>query len=142
LWPCNENYISLLKETKTVVLTEGVFDTIGCFLAGLNAMTTFGKHVTDKQLKLLKEAGIETVVLGWDDDAVREVVKTVDDLTTSGFNTKILSLGLSHEGEKVDLGDAVKDRTLLPSVTEAYNNAIDVHSSSYWEWRLRKELDE
>lgn len=138
LWPFDTEYVSLLK-TRRVVLVEGVFDALGCMAAGVVACCTFGKHVTPKQLKLLKDHGIVNVMLGWDAGTHKDIVRAVDDMTP-GFDVKILSLDVSQDDGKVDLGDALTNPALYEAIYKAVDNAIDAHSSDYWTWRLAQEL--
>lgn len=51
---------------RSVWLTEGVFDAIHCFPY---AVATFGKHISDYQMLLLRLHHIDTVYLLWDHDA-------------------------------------------------------------------------
>lgn len=139
LWPCNEAYLHRLREQGSVVLTEGVFDAIGCMLAGIDAVACFGKNLTAPQQKILQDCGVETVYLGFDCGTYRDVVKAVDSLNPA-FNVKIMELQVSQQGGKVDMGDAVLDRNLLPVIWEAYCTAIEAPGSDYFAWRLAKEL--
>jgi hypothetical protein len=54
---------------RPVWITEGVFDAIHCSPL---AVATFGKHITDSQVRLLRKLGPSYVVLLWDWDAWHE----------------------------------------------------------------------
>jgi hypothetical protein len=139
IWPCSSNYIESLKEKGSTVLVEGVFDALGCISAGVAAQCTFGKNITNKQLKLLVSQGIKTVYLGWDPGTYQDIVKAVDMLSPM-FDVKILNIEPVGDSDKTDPGDVLTDRSLIPWITDAYENAMDAHSPAYNKWRLTKEF--
>lgn len=82
------NYDAVVEgETDTVVLVEGVFDAIA-LTRKLNlydnhsvaVVATFGKKISDVQIYKLQSKGVETVVIGYDGDAVAAIKKTVAQL--------------------------------------------------------------
>ena len=67
------------KRRRFTILVEGVFDAIHLAPLGL---ALFGTHISEKQINLLREAGIKRVVLCWDNDTkkrARENVKAALD---------------------------------------------------------------
>ncbi len=58
--------IHFLRQTHSVWLTEGVFDSIHCFPY---ACATFGKKISDAQITVLRLCGIQRVFLLWDAEA-------------------------------------------------------------------------
>lgn len=80
------NYDAIIEdETDTVILVEGVFDAIA-LTRKLNlydnhriaVVATFGKKISDVQIYKLQSKGVETVVIGYDGDAVEAIKKTAD----------------------------------------------------------------
>jgi DNA primase len=74
-------------ETGTVILTEGVFDTIALTRKlelydnpHVAAIATFGKKISDVQIYKLQCKGVGTVVVGYDGDAVTAVKQTAERL--------------------------------------------------------------
>lgn len=64
------NLDSIRKERRRLVwLVEGVFDAYHVRPYGC---ATFGKHITNKQIDLLRESGIRKVVILWDWDAAHD----------------------------------------------------------------------
>lgn len=70
------NYDAVISyKTDTVVLCEGVFDVIG-LTRGLDlydneriqAVATFGKKISQEQMYLLQKKGVNTIVIGYDND--------------------------------------------------------------------------
>lgn len=70
------NFDSIVEgETDTVILCEGVFDVIGLVhkmdlydYKRIVPVATFGKKISDCQIMKLQRKGIETVVIGYDND--------------------------------------------------------------------------
>jgi hypothetical protein len=62
----NIHNISQRDKQRPVWITEGVFDAMHCSPL---AVATFGKHITDSQVRLLRKLGPSYVVLLWDWDA-------------------------------------------------------------------------
>lgn len=74
-------------ETDTVIIVEGVFDVIA-LTRKLNlydnhtiaAVATFGKKISDIQIYKLQNKGVNTVVIGYDGDAVEAIKRTGEQL--------------------------------------------------------------
>lgn len=82
------NYDAVIGgETDTVVIVEGVFDVIA-LTRKLNlydnhraaVVATFGKKISDTQIWKLQNKGVQTVVIGYDGDAVSAIKKTGEQL--------------------------------------------------------------
>lgn len=74
-------------KTDTVILTEGIFDTIALTRKlelydnpHIAVVATFGKKISDVQIFKLQSKGIRTVVIGYDGDAVETVKRTAERL--------------------------------------------------------------
>lgn len=82
------NYDSIVAgETQTVILTEGIFDTIKLvkeFELYENPMivpvATFGKKISQAQMLLLQKKGVGQVVVAYDMDAKEAITKTMAQL--------------------------------------------------------------
>lgn len=83
------NYDSVIEdETDTVIIVEGVFDVIA-LTRKLNlydnkqiaVVATFGKKISDTQIYKLQVKGVNTVIIGYDGDAVAAIQKTGDTLS-------------------------------------------------------------
>ncbi|MGE4572731.1 MAG: toprim domain-containing protein [Candidatus Izemoplasmatales bacterium] len=68
----NINYIS--DESIYVVICEGVFDCLGWVKAGINAVATFGKSISQTQVQILLDKGISNLYLAWDKDAIMGMI--------------------------------------------------------------------
>lgn len=105
------NYDNVIEgETKTVLLTEGVFDTIAMvrkFELYENHLfvpvATFGKKISDIQIFKLQQKGVEKIVIGYDTDAHDATSKTAEKLQDY-FDTYILNLQ-TKEGKDLDEAD-------------------------------------
>ncbi len=137
LWPSNKPYWT----SDQVVLVEGVFDAIGGMVAGIPSFCTFGKKIGHKQIRFLKNNGVKTVVLGWDANAVRDMVSAAKVLSPS-FDVKVLQFGKDSGDEKIDIGDAISNIDLQESLKESFSKAIPVNSTSFYELQLLNKFGE
>lgn len=78
LFGCDE----ITERTSTVILVEGVFDKIAVDKVlhlwdgeEVKCVCTFGKKISDKQIKKLMLKGVTNVILLYDFDAVKEIKK-------------------------------------------------------------------
>ena len=60
-----------------VVITEGPIDAIH---VGLNAVCTWGKHITDNQINLLYSSGVSDIVLLWDGPSKTEPLGAIPEM--------------------------------------------------------------
>ena len=75
------NYDSVIEdETDTVIIVEGVFDVIALTRKlelydnhRVAVVATFGKKISDTQIYKLQEKGVETVIIGYDGDALESI---------------------------------------------------------------------
>lgn len=83
------NYDAVIEdETDTVILVEGIFDVIAITRKlelydnpHFVAVATFGKKVSQAQIYKLQVKGVQTVVLGFDGDAVSAIKQTATELS-------------------------------------------------------------
>lgn len=105
-------------ETETVIITEGVFDKISVDQKlrlwddnSVKCVTTFGKKISDVQIKKLLLKNVTNIIVSWDYDALKEIKE---------YGMKLLKyfdvfVGISTK-EK-DLGDCTAEE-----VIEVYQN--------------------
>ena len=82
------NYDAIIEdETDTVILVEGIFDVVALTRKldlydnpQIAVVATFGKKISQTQIYKLQIKGVETVVVGYDGDAVSAIKKTASDL--------------------------------------------------------------
>lgn len=74
-------------ETRTVILVEGIFDVIALTrklnlykATDIAVCATFGKQISDTKMLKLQERGVESVVIGYDGDAVEYVAGAAETL--------------------------------------------------------------
>lgn len=99
----NTNFASLLfgyddivpGVTNTVIITEGVFDTIACNKKlrlfddeTVRCVCTFGKKISDEQIYKLVNKRVQNVILSYDYDAIKEI-KTYGIQLLNYFNTAV-----------------------------------------------------
>lgn len=83
------NYDAVLPdETDMVIIVEGIFDVIALTRklelydnTRLAVVATFGKKISQTQIFKLQSKGVETVVIGYDGDAVEAIKKTASELS-------------------------------------------------------------
>lgn len=93
------NYDSIIGgETDTVIIVEGIFDVIALTRKmelydnrEIAVVATFGKKISHTQIYKLQSKGIETVVIGYDGDAVEAIKKTSGELNRY-FNVLIADI--------------------------------------------------
>ena len=83
---------STIRNTKTVVLVEGVFDVLALEQAGVkNALATFGVGLKPIQESILQKLGVQNVVFGYDDDeAARIATENTQKKYDLSYNFEIL----------------------------------------------------
>lgn len=90
------NYDSVIEdETSTVIIVEGVFDVIALTRKlelydnhQIAVVATFGKKISQAQIYKLQAKGVDTVVIGYDGDAV-EAINTAASQLNEYFETFI-----------------------------------------------------
>lgn len=105
-WKNSDNDFSLMlygldeitRYTKIAILTEGVTDKIAVDKKlelynqnSIKAVSTFGKKISEEQIRLLKYKGIEVVIITYDSDALYKVKEIAFELEVH-FKVKICVL--------------------------------------------------
>lgn len=85
-------------ETEVVVLVEGIFDVIALTRkldlydnVHVTVIATFGKKISQTQIYKLQAKGVQTVVVGYDGDAVEAIKKVASELSLY-FNVLIADI--------------------------------------------------
>jgi len=89
-----------IQDKSHVVVVEGVFDALGVERAGLPAVASFGKHITDIQAALL--AQFDQVIMMYDDedDAVDDALASAEKIS----NTEVM-IALIQGGDPGEVGE-------------------------------------
>ncbi|WP_165045065.1 toprim domain-containing protein [Dysgonomonas sp. ZJ709] len=110
------NYDAVIEdETDTVIIVEGIFDVVALIRKlelydnkQIAVVATFGKKISLTQIFKLQSKGVETVIIGYDGDAVDSIKKAAGEL------------GRYFEVLIADIEDPAKDWQDL-SYTEIYD---------------------
>lgn len=92
--------LSRAMEYDDVIIAEGAFSAIS---AGINAVATYGKNVTTKQLNMLVAASFSRYFVALDGDARKESMKLAEDLNAKNKDVYLV------EFDYKDDPDSVKD---------------------------------
>lgn len=110
-------------ETKTVIITEGVFDKISCDKKlrlyedkSVRCVCTFGKKISDMQIKKLLNKGVENIILSYDYDALKEIKRYGIELTKFFY-----SVSVAVSTNKKDIDECTAEEVL-----EVFANVMDV----------------
>lgn len=110
-------------ETKTVIITEGVFDKISCDKKlrlyedkTVRCVCTFGKKISETQINKLLKKKVENIILSYDYDALKEIKRYGIELTKF-FN----SVSVAVSTNKKDI-----DECTVEEVLEVFSNMTDI----------------
>jgi hypothetical protein len=101
------------RHAERIIITEGPFDCMKVDVFGMGAVCSFGKQISQSQIKQILEARSECVYVGLDPDAFLEMYDVVSRL---GSNKKVFRI-LPPSGRK-DFGECSEQEVL-----EAIQNA-------------------
>ena len=104
------NYDAIITDvTSTVIIVEGIFDVIGLYRTlslydndDFIPVATFGKKISQDQIFKIQSKGVETVIIGYDSDAVEAIQNAIKRLTPY-FNVMVAHIP-SENGAK-DFGE-------------------------------------
>lgn len=106
-------YDEITDNTSTVILVEGVFDKIAVDKVlhlwdgeEVKCVCTFGKKISDKQIKKLMLKGVTNVILLYDFDAVKEIKKYGLELE------KYFVTSITYTSDKKDIDECSEDEAL------------------------------
>lgn len=106
-------YDEINNNTSTVILVEGVFDKIAVDKVlhlweddDVKCVCTFGKKISDKQIKKLMLKGVTNVILLYDFDAVKEIKKYGLELE------KYFVTSITYTSTKKDIDECTEDEAL------------------------------
>ena len=124
-----------IKETKSVIITEGQIDCIRCHQYGItNTIATCGLALSDKQLKLLKTYVKNYYIIVEDKAGENMVDKYYDVISTSNYWANIKIIRLYEGDEKCDA-----DEFLQKYGKGAFLEKIK-HAKPYHEYKLIDSL--
>jgi hypothetical protein len=153
LWPLKNPFYKTFQSTKQVTLVEGVFDAAGLWRIDIPALCTFGKKISDHQINLLQQLGIERISIAWDADAaltspqalargakfLRGEVETAALRLKQSFQ-QVSVVDLTNPppelGKKPDPGEALRNPQTQRWLQERIADAMDVRSPEFFQWRL------
>ncbi|MCF6205376.1 MAG: toprim domain-containing protein [Sulfurovum sp.] len=139
MWPLDASNVEDIESQHRVVLVEGVFDALGFIKAGVPALCTFGKNLSRSQIKLLQAHKVVDLHLGYDADAVGDMIKTADRLKHL-FHVHVVEFKELEDFPKADPGDVLAGKIPQQWLTESFNNSVDTKTDAYWEWKFKKEM--
>ena len=97
------NY-DLIDNSKPVIICEGAFSS---YRIGFNSVYSFGKKLSLSQMYLLKKKNVKDILLLFDSDAQKELIKVAEKLDDYGFkNVRIYPLA---EGDPDDMDNSNND---------------------------------
>lgn len=106
-------YDEITDNTSTVILVEGVFDKIAVDKVlhlwdgeEVKCVCTFGKKISDKQIKKLMLKGVTNVILLYDFDAIKEIKKYGLELE------KYFVTSITYTSDKKDIDECSEDEAL------------------------------
>lgn len=139
LWPLGKFTQGQWKKIKfhqSVVITEGILDALGLIRVGYQAVCTFGKKISKEQIELLKELGVEEIVLAWDYDAKVQSKRYLNQLVNF-FKVTLFPYRKKY-WETHDLGDTL----VLPKheagamIIDELSQKIEISSYEMLTWLL------
>lgn len=124
-----------IKETKSVIITEGQIDCIRCHQFGItNTVATCGLALSDKQLKLLKTDVKNYYIIVEDKAGENMVDKYYDTISANNYWANVKIIRLYENDEKCDA-----DEFLLKYGKGAFLEKIK-HAKPYHEYKLIDSL--
>lgn len=101
-------YDEITLNTSTVILVEGIFDKFRVDKLldlysneNIKCVCSFKCHLSDEQKSLLKQKGVQNLILLYDSDVIRDIQKTINDILYE-FNN--IQIGF-HPDSSIDPGD-------------------------------------
>lgn len=129
LWP----FVPSAKQR--VVLVEGILDALAIRRLKLSSYATFGKKLSYGQINLLKDWGINSIVLFWDKkDAKKEMLRAIE--TLKMHFDEVLVPDLAMWPDDKDAGDTLaweEGASLMHEMLA--DNLIDVNSLEFALWK-------
>jgi DNA primase len=135
LWPLDAQFYSVYREGMPIIIVEGVFDALGLLRYKIPALCSFGKSLSVKQLLLLEALRPSELILMWDADAWRELVRASDRLKSTFSTVSVVDTKLATK-KKVDAGDALKDPQLVPWLADRIKHRMDARSPEFFQMRI------
>lgn len=130
----------VLPKNNELVLVEGIIDALAVRKAGFSAYATFGKHLSDEQISILKYWNVSSITVFLDNNAKKEMVSLVSKLRIMFANIYVVDV--SHWPKNDDKSDKDSGSMLAYSngidiLSESLNNKINVtNEMEYLKWQL------
>jgi hypothetical protein len=125
---------------RVVALTEGIIDAhaLGRYGRGAYPLACFGKKVSDQQINLLREAGVEIVILAWDLEAKDKMAKAAEHLSCS-FEVRLYPyIHPAWREFDLDFGDALLPKSpLREQIAEEMQQTVRFDSLEFISWLAR-----
>lgn len=113
-------------ETETVIIVEGVFDKISCDKKlglwddnSVKCVCTFGKKISDIQIRKLIAKNVTNIILSWDFDALKEIKSYGMELD------RYFNVGVAVSTNKKDIDECTQDE-----VIEVFSNVQPISNFS------------
>ena len=129
LWP------NIKPKTKTVILVEGIIDCIALRRLYTDVYCTFGKHLGDDQIKILKSYDIDSVVFLWDKKDAKPQMKHMAEKLKTRFKYTFVA-NFSDWPSNKDTGDFMKHPEMEQAIRTAIDKRINVDTEDYITWQL------
>lgn len=117
-----------VTNTCDMVINEGVFNAITCTQGNYIGVATFGKSITDDQIRLMRDLNPRHYLLFLDNDAKKQQLELYQRLTNIGVDSKKIRLVENPYGNKDanDLGKKITRELLDDSRPLTLYNLIEM----------------
>jgi len=131
LWPYVPPY------GKKAIIVEGVLDALSVRrVPETSSYATFSKKISNEQIQILKDWGVEEVTVFWDKkDAVKEIKKAVPELQMC-FK-KVNVLWLNDWPKNTDAGNLLAESDGADKIKHALDDLVDTYDSlEFGKWEI------
>ncbi len=130
VWPMVEPH------TDIGVLVEGIIDAVAVRRLGspFSTYCTFGKSIGYEQMKILKDMGVTAVILFWDPEEIRAMVRAVEDLKMQFDEVYVPRFDEWPEGMDPGAMMAYENGDIF--LEKALVDPVDVQSLDYVAWQI------
>lgn len=140
LWPLDDAFFKVYRPGMPVLLVEGVFDAAGFLRYGAPALCTFGKSISEEQMRLLRMLNPTEVIFAWDLDAKKETTASIKRVSFAFPKTSVVRMDAPGDdlNLKVDPGEALRVPWVAPWLIQQLKSRLDVRSSEYFQWQMSR----
>lgn len=111
------NLRSNLKNKQTLIVTEGLPDAITPHIHGMdNVVALGGNSISDEQIKLIKNSGVESITLCLDGDerGIKATQPAIDKILSSGISLPIFVVSWPNSYPYKDPDEIIKNEGIKP----------------------------